>query len=77
MRYYTWVIWRYATAAWEIVLSEGHDFVIQPTTTILMIKTVTAADGQNKIFYWINGKVILDDKRERERRKDGEERDGN
>lgn len=36
---------------------------------ILIIKCVIASKGQNKIFYWMSDKDILDDKREKEREK--------
>lgn len=34
-----------------------------------MTKYVIAHKGQNKIFYWMNDKDMLDDKREKEREK--------
>lgn len=70
------VTWKYKTAAWEIVLSGRHNCMSHPQIIILMIKYVIAPKGQNKMFYWMNDKDILDDKREREREKKRSEMKG-
>lgn len=72
---YIRVTWQHETAAWEIVLSE-RQFYESSTDNTLVIKAVTAPEGQEKSFYRINDKDILGGERRREegRNRRGEEK---